>query len=457
MKRLIPLLMSILLSVTLLPSAVLAADGNLANFKTDAQAPAFSDVSPEDWFYQSVETVSRAGLMIGVGENRFVPDADITLAEVYTIAARIARIHALYPTADEYDNPPDKPWFYGYVKYCMDNGIMPGEPGDVTQPASRIECAALLSRALPDSELQAINAVADNAIPDLPLSQDKSYTADVYKLYRAGVLTGMDSTGTFMPESRVRRCEVAAIAARLIDPDLRCVIGGRMTVKELRRTREQIDAAYDAFLAEHYELENMESHLAVYATRRIDLNGDGWNELVVYRMPAEAYPLDIYEYDRNRGEVLAFCTSLEGIPASLNADPDGGWCAAIGTHGPDGFYGDFFSVNGETFLISQNSAEFFEKIVCHAFTTVSGSLAARTVFSAERYGEFAADETKKNKAFVNGQEIPADEYADAVKEWRQTWQERMGESPVILAQTPIYGDFELSGWPIQNDAPDGEG
>ena len=58
---------------------------------------------------------------------------------------------------------------------------------------------------------------------------------------------------------------------------------------------------------------------------------------------------------------------------------------------------------------------------------------------------------------MNGQEIPADEYADAVKEWRQTWQERMGESPVILAQAPIYGDFELSGWPIERDLPGGEG
>ena len=452
MKRLIPLMLTILLSITLLPSAVLAADGSLANFATDAQAPAFSDVSPEDWFYQSVETVSRAGLMIGVGENRFAPDADITLAEVYTIAARIARIHALYPTADEYDNPPDKPWFYGYVKYCMDNGIMPGEPGDVTQPASRIECASLLSRALPDSELQAINAVADNAIPDLPLSPDKPNAADVYKLYRAGVLTGTDDAGTFRPESRIRRCEVAAIAARLIDPDLRCVSKGMMTAKDLRRIREQIDAAYDAFLAEHYELENMSSYLAVYASRRIDLNGDGWNELIVYRMPTEAYPLDIYEFHHPTGEVRAFHTTLEGIPASPGADPDGFWCAQAGAHDadkPDGFYGDFFSVNGQTFLISMNGAEFWQKIVCHAFAAGSGSLAAETVFTAERYGEFVADETKKNKAFVNGEEIPADAYSDALTKWRQSWQERMGDSAVILAQTPILGEFELSGWPIE--------
>ncbi|MBQ3859657.1 MAG: hypothetical protein II779_03945, partial [Clostridia bacterium] len=95
--------------------------------------------------------------------------------------------------------------------------------------------------------------------------------------------------------------------------------------------RAEIDAAYDAFLAEHYELEDMTSYLAAYATRRIDLNRDGYDELVVYRMPTESsYPLDIYEYSRIYDTVRAFHTTLEGIPASLNADPSGFWCAQIG-------------------------------------------------------------------------------------------------------------------------------
>ena len=228
MKRILTRLISVILSVIFLPCAVQAAEGSLANFTTESDSLTFTDVTAEDWFVASVDCVSKAGLMIGVGENRFAPDADITLAEVYTIAARV---HAIYTTgsaktADEYDKQPDKPWSYGYVKYCMDNGIMPGEPGDVSQPAFRIECASLLSCALPEKELRAINTVEDNAIPDLPLSPDRPNAADVYKLYRAGVLTGVDEAGTFMPESKVRRCEVAAIVSRLIDPELRQKVKG---------------------------------------------------------------------------------------------------------------------------------------------------------------------------------------------------------------------------------------
>ena len=230
--------------------------------------------------------------------------------------------------------------------------------------------------------------------------------------------------------------------------------------ESLRQAREQIDAAYDAFLAEHYELEDMSSYLAAYASRRIDLNGDGWNELAVYRMPTESsYPLDIYEYHRPTGEVRAFHTALEGIPASLNADPSGFWCAQIGAHDPDlpdGFYGDFFTVNEQTYLISMDASEFWKKLECHAFTTVSDSLAANTVFSAERCGAFYYDEAKQNRSFVNGQEIPFDGYFDALTDWRETWTERMGGSAVILYQKPLWDESENSGWPIWYPWPDAE-
>ena len=255
MKRFLTLLTAVLLTVTILPCAGFAADGSLANFKSDGEAPVFSDVLPDDWFAPYVRVVSKAGLMIGVGEDRFSPEADITLAEVYTIAARI---HAIYYTgsaeaADGYENNADRPWFYRYVKYCMDNGIMTGEPGDVTQPAFRIECASLLSRSLPEKELTEINAVADNAIPDLPLTQN---TENVYRLYRAGVLTGKDEAGNFSPESKVRRSEVAAIVARLIDHSLRRSVAGLTHTAEDMNTSLTAEEAAELLrvaLTEAYE------------------------------------------------------------------------------------------------------------------------------------------------------------------------------------------------------------
>ena len=67
MKRFISMLTAVLLTVALLPCAGYAADGSLANFTADGEAPVFSDVSPEDWFAPYVRAVSEVGLMIGDG------------------------------------------------------------------------------------------------------------------------------------------------------------------------------------------------------------------------------------------------------------------------------------------------------------------------------------------------------------------------------------------------------
>ncbi|MBR5367247.1 MAG: S-layer homology domain-containing protein, partial [Clostridia bacterium] len=88
MKRILTLLTAVLLVVLILPFAAFATDGSLAHFSTGKEALTFADVSSGDWFAPYVQGVSKAGLMIGVGEDRFAPEADITLAEVYTVTAR---------------------------------------------------------------------------------------------------------------------------------------------------------------------------------------------------------------------------------------------------------------------------------------------------------------------------------------------------------------------------------
>ncbi len=63
----------------------------------------------------------------------------------------------------------------------------------------------------------------DYAIPDV--SEKMSCYDDVYKFYRAGILVGSDQSGSFLPFSTIRRCEVAAIVSRMYQPDLRMNIG----------------------------------------------------------------------------------------------------------------------------------------------------------------------------------------------------------------------------------------
>ena len=63
------------------------------------------------------------------------------------------------------------------------------------------------------------NTVSDNAIPDVKM--DDANADAIYTFYRAGILTGSDGSGTFNPNSAIKRSEVAAILSRMFDSNVR--------------------------------------------------------------------------------------------------------------------------------------------------------------------------------------------------------------------------------------------
>ncbi|MBR3997021.1 MAG: InlB B-repeat-containing protein, partial [Clostridia bacterium] len=218
-KRFLSAFLAIILCIGVLPITSIAAGTNngldhftKSNIYTDS---VFTDVQESDWFYDNVKSVYEYALMRGKGDGIFDPENGVTLAETVTIAARL---HAMYYIGMDVFGESD-PWYQTYVDYAEDNGIVDEMIDDYTIPATRSEFADILANALPDSALEEINIVAYNGIPDVSLSD--SYGRSVYKLYRAGIMIGNDDIGTFAPESNIRRCEVAAIVTRMVDPALR--------------------------------------------------------------------------------------------------------------------------------------------------------------------------------------------------------------------------------------------
>jgi hypothetical protein len=178
----------------------------------------FTDVTSDDWFSTSVATVYDLGLMKGSRSNYFNASGSITIAETIAVASRI---HSIYYTGNE-GFEQSNPWYQTYVNYALENGIIGNEYADYSRVATRVEFATILANALPDEAYEAINIIDDNMIPDVPISMvDSTY---VYKLYRAGILTGNDTIGTFDPKSNIKRNAVATIVARIVFPDSRIPI-----------------------------------------------------------------------------------------------------------------------------------------------------------------------------------------------------------------------------------------
>lgn len=174
----------------------------------------FTDVHENQWFTKNVSEAYELGLMMGTSSNTFDPYGDVTLAQAITMACRI---HSIYK--DGYENIPksDGAWYQSYLDYAYRNGIINWAyyNADVENKATRAQFAQIMANALPDEGFYAMNSVANDSIPDVPMSE--AFSSAVYKLYRAGILSGGDVNGTFSPKTYITRAEAAAVVSRIAE------------------------------------------------------------------------------------------------------------------------------------------------------------------------------------------------------------------------------------------------
>ena len=223
--------------------------------KTNTYA-SFSDVSARNWYCDNVRSVCEYGLMNGKGDSLFVPDGHVTYAEGITLASRLHKI----THEGNSDFPQSSPWYQSYVDYANEHNMRiiymvplymqySGyfseyiEYFSMDSAMPRYLFAKLICRALPDEILEEINTIETGAIPDISLyEQDSEVRESVYRLYRAGIITGKNAAGAFDPFSPLTRAETAAILSRVVDPALRQKItlkapeeNGSLTMGKVRR------------------------------------------------------------------------------------------------------------------------------------------------------------------------------------------------------------------------------
>jgi len=203
MKRILSILLIAVMCVSFVGTAF-AAGGK------------FGDVKESDWFYADVMSAVEMGLINGKSATRYAPNDNLTYAEAIKLAACM---HQLYVDGS-ISLTSGNPWYKPYVDYCKKNGIIDQEY-DYNSNATRAGYMGIFAKALPSEALAEINTVDDNAIPDVPSS--RGYAAGVYKLYRAGILQGVDAAHNCKPLSNIKRSEVAAILTRMMDETKRVV------------------------------------------------------------------------------------------------------------------------------------------------------------------------------------------------------------------------------------------
>ena len=173
----------------------------------------FEDVKTSDWYHNDVKNAHKMGLINGKSEKKYGANENMTYAEAIKLAACM---HQLYEKGEVTLTNSSGNWYQSYVDYARENGI-PWSCKNYNAQINRRDYVYIFYYALPEEAYEEINYIDE--IPDVKHS-DK-FSDEIYAFYRAGILSGSDSKGTFNPQSSIKRSEVAAILSRMMDEGAR--------------------------------------------------------------------------------------------------------------------------------------------------------------------------------------------------------------------------------------------
>ncbi|EFM40216.1 hypothetical protein HMPREF0379_0028 [[Eubacterium] yurii subsp. margaretiae ATCC 43715] len=169
----------------------------------------FTDVPEKAWYYEDVKSAYESDLISGKKPTKYAPDDNMTAAEAVKLAA------AMYMLKNEgkVNFSPSKPWYKVYVDYAKQKNLITDDLA-WNKNITRAGYMQIFANILTDEESKK-NEVADGSIPDVPMTHPNAQA--IYKLYKAGIVTGVDDKKNCSPGSNIKRSEVAAILIRMMD------------------------------------------------------------------------------------------------------------------------------------------------------------------------------------------------------------------------------------------------
>lgn len=169
----------------------------------------FSDVAADAWYAEAAVYCRDNGLMNGTTATTFSPNATMTRAQLCAVLYRMAGSPET-TGRDAFADTPDGAWYEDAALWAVRNRIMSGYTASTFgphDPVTREQLAAILWRYAGSPAAEAGEAYADEA-------SIASWAVTAVDWARTcGFINGM-SDGSFRPDGRATRAQVAAILMR---------------------------------------------------------------------------------------------------------------------------------------------------------------------------------------------------------------------------------------------------
>ncbi|MBR2894205.1 MAG: S-layer homology domain-containing protein [Oscillospiraceae bacterium] len=151
----------------------------------------FADVAEDAWYYDAVKFVSQNGIMNGMANDAFTPDATTTRAMIWTMLARLEGV----------DTTGGASWYEKGMAWAVENGISDGT--NANSEITREQLAVMLYRYAGSPQVKGLTVAFDD------FNVVSSYAVNAVQwAIENGILNGMGD-GTLNPGGTATRAQVA--------------------------------------------------------------------------------------------------------------------------------------------------------------------------------------------------------------------------------------------------------
>ncbi|MCR4437227.1 MAG: S-layer homology domain-containing protein [Eubacteriales bacterium] len=176
----------------------------------------FYDMEKAQWAENAVRALAAKGIVKGKDENIFDPGTAINRAEFASLIVRMLKLESEESVEMKFKDVGKNKWYYSTVGTAYKNGLISGKSEDIFDPEggiTRQEMAVIISKVLESKGYKR------GDIKRLDTFSDGSEMADWAKeaialVAREGIITG-DGNGRFLPKEKATRAQVAVVLYRL--------------------------------------------------------------------------------------------------------------------------------------------------------------------------------------------------------------------------------------------------
>ena len=177
----------------------------------------FVDVNPNDWYFDAVAYVYFEGFFSGTSPTTFSPNLPITRGMVVTVLGRLAGIDAANYSGGSFDDVDTEMYYAPYIKWAAELGIVKGIGENKFAPDANVirqDLAVILNNYAEKMGLTLKQTLQNVVFVDSGDIAD--YAADeVANMARVGVIFGRPGN-VFDPKANATRAEVAAVLHRFV-------------------------------------------------------------------------------------------------------------------------------------------------------------------------------------------------------------------------------------------------